>query len=131
MGYCRMRYNPVFPTTYPYGSFWLHEYGPWSPMTIRGYMRQMPGPNSRHGFTINTRRFNGRECKETEPTYNPWNMPQGSMNSWPSRVGDLNPITDFSGNSSYYTQAWQPSFYGWNSINAQSMCIYEGYGSQE
>jgi len=101
-----MRHNPGYPTTYPYGAFWLSEYGPWAPMQISGYMRQMPGPNSRHGFTINTNQFRGKDCKETEPTYNPWNMPQGGMNAWPSRVGDLSPIYDISGNASWYGQAW-------------------------
>ena len=104
--YCRMRYNPAYPTTYPYGAFWLHEYGPWAPLRIRGYMRQMPGPNSWHGFLINRNRFDGQDCKSTEPTWNPWGQPQGTMNSWPSRAGDLRPIRDSSGNASWYGFAW-------------------------
>ena len=39
LGYCRMRANPSYRTTNPYGVFRLYEYGPWAPMTIYGYMR--------------------------------------------------------------------------------------------
>lgn len=53
------------------------------------------------------------------------------MNSWPSRAGDLNPITDFSGNSSWYGFAWQPTLYGRLSVRGRSMCIYEDYGRTE
>ena len=127
MGYCRMQYNPVNPTTYPYGAFWLHEYGPYAPLYIRGYMRQMPGPNSRHGFTINSNPFNGQTCASTEATWNPFGVSQGPMNSWPSRAGDLQPITDYSGNSSYAVWAWQPTLYGWLTVANRSMCIYEQY----
>ena len=59
MAYCRMRYCSDYPTTYPYGVFWLHEWGPWSPLHIRGWMRNMPPPNTRHGFLINTNPFDG------------------------------------------------------------------------
>lgn len=59
LAYCKMRYCSDYPTTYPYGLFRLYEWGPWSPLHIRGYMRNMPPPNSRHGFTINTNPFDG------------------------------------------------------------------------
>ena len=132
VGYCKMRYNPAYPTTYPYGAFWLHEYGPWAPLRIRGYMRQMPSPSSWHGFLINRNRFDGRDCKSTEPTWNPWGQPQGNMNSWPSRAGDLRPIRDnSSGYASWYGFAWQPTLYGRLSVVGRSMCIYEKYGRAE
>ena len=101
-----MRYDSSYPTTYPYGAFYLHEFGPWAPMRIRGYMRQMPGPNSWHGFTINRNRTDGQTCRVTEPTWNPYGQPQGHMNAWPSRAGDLRPLRDNSGNSYWFGYAW-------------------------
>ena len=82
--YCRMRWNPVYPTTYPYGSFSMIEYGPWAPMRIRGYMRRMPTSGRTHGFSIKKNRFNYRDCRTTEPTWDPYNQPYGQMNTWPS-----------------------------------------------
>ena len=127
MAYCRMQYNPVHPTTYPYGAFWLYEYGPYAPMLIRGYMRQMPGRKARHGFTIKSNPFNGSTCASTGATWNPFGVSQGQMNTWPSRAGDLWPITNFLGNSTYSVWAWQPTLYGWLTVANRSMCIYERY----
>ena len=95
MAYCPMRYCSDNYSTCPYGNFWLHEVGEYSPLYIRGWMRNMPPPNSRHGFRINTNRYNGSTCSSTEPTWNPHGEDEGAMNTWPSRAGDLSPITDF------------------------------------
>jgi len=75
--YCRMHWNPAYPTTYPYGFFWLREYGVPSPLYIWGNMYQLPSTNSKHGFSINTRRFDGKDCKSTEPKWNPFWQPFG------------------------------------------------------
>lgn len=105
--YCRMRYNPAYPTSYPWGIFWLREYGPWSPLYIWGKMWQMPAPASKHGFSINTKPFDFKDCKSTEPHWNPYSQVHGAMNSWPSHAGDLNPVIDNGfGQASYFAQAW-------------------------
>ena len=132
MSYCRMRWNPVNPTTYPYGSFYLYEYGPWAPMRIRGYMRRMPTSGSTHGFSIKQNRFNYRDCASTEPTWDPYNQPYGQMNTWPSQVGDIDPVIhNTSGNAWYYKTAWQPTLYGGYTVNRRSMTIYSDFGSHE
>lgn len=127
MGYCRMRYCPENRTTYPYGAFYFYEGGAYAPMRISGYMRNMPPGNNAHGVRINRDPYS-YWCNPTEPTFNPFGVSEGRMNTWPSRVGDLDPIYDFSGNASYLKRAWQPSFYGGSSnISNRSMCIYERY----
>ena len=103
---CEMVANPAFPTTNPYGAFWLYEYGPWSPLYIDGYMNNMPGPNSEHGFQINTNPFDGEDCASTEPHWNPLGMPHGILNHWPSMAGDLGHMLDYSGYSNWTDYAW-------------------------
>ena len=108
-GYCRMQKNPAFDVgTNPWGYFRLREQNEYAPMEIKGYMFNMPPPTSQHGFSINTNLFNGRDCRTTEPTYDPFNQPYGQMNSWPSQVGDLFPVIDSNGpGGAYYNKiAW-------------------------
>ena len=132
MSYCKMRWNPAHTTTYPYGMFYLKEHGPWAPLRIRGWMRRMPTSSPRHGFSIKKNRFDYRDCKSTEPTWDPYNQPYGQMNTWPSQVGDLDPVVhDTLGNAYYYETAWQPTLYGWQTINRRSMTIYEEFADHE
>lgn len=76
-GYCKMRWNPSYPTTNPYGYFKLRERGWFAPMEIKGYMQQMPPSASKHGFSINTNLFDGKDCRSTEPTWDPFTQPYG------------------------------------------------------
>ena len=104
---CRMRWNPVYPTTYPYGVFYLVEQGSWAPMRIRGLMRRMPTDDDTHGFSINTNLFDHSDCETTEPTWDPYNQPYGQMNTWQSQVGDIDPVIhDANGDADYYKTAW-------------------------
>lgn len=134
--YCIMRANPAYPTTSPYGFFRLQEtYG--GPLTISGWMRQMPPPSGfdgYHGFSFNWTRFDGRDCKSTEGHFNPTWEEHGEQDSSPSHVGDLWPIVDFSGNAYYYSMAGRPTLFGGSyNVANRSMVVYEkpddfGYG---
>ena len=106
-GYCRMQANPAYPTTNPWGFFKLREQGWWAPMEIKGFMFSMPPSASQHGFSINTNLFDRRDCRSTEPTWDPYNQPYGQMNSWPSQVGDLDPVVDNTSGFAWYNEvAW-------------------------
>ena len=105
--HCRMTSNPAFPTTNPSGFFKLREQSWMAPLEIKGYMVNMPPRASMHGFSINTNLYNKRDCRSTEPTFNPYEQPYGQMNSWPSQVGDLDPVVDnISGVAWYNEIAW-------------------------
>ena len=95
---CRMHYNPMNPTSYPYGRFYLYQKNPWSDIIIRGWMRQMPGPSSLHGFAINEKPWNYKEkaCETAGFHWNWTSETNGEMNNmtYPSHVGNLENIKD-------------------------------------
>ena len=95
-GYCRMVRNPDRTSNNAYGYFKLRERDWYAPLEIKGVMYQMPPSASKHGFSINTNLFDRRrgDCRTTEPTWDPYNQPYGQMNTWPSQVGDLDPVID-------------------------------------
>ena len=64
-GYCRMQYNPAYPTTFPHGELHLVQFGPWSPVFIYGNMTQLPYPNSKYGFSINERNWDYKDCRSS------------------------------------------------------------------
>ena len=107
-GYCRMVENPAYNSwSNPWGFFKLREQNWYAPMEIKGYMFGMPAGASQHGFSINTNQFDRKDCRSTEPTYDPYNQPYGQMNSWPSQVGDLDPVVDNSSGFAWYNEvAW-------------------------
>lgn len=125
--YCRLKYNPAYPTTYPYGNMELAEY--WgSPLFIRGWMRQLPAPSSAHGFAFNERPYDGHDCRSTWTHFNPTHEPHGSFNGSPSHVGQLEPIVD--DDAGYATYGWisanRPTiFWGTKSVVGRSMVVYE------
>ena len=130
--YCKMQWNPMYPTTHPWGLFWLREYGAPSPLYIWGNMYQLPTINSKHGFTINTKAFDQKDCRSTEPHWNPFWQAHGYMNTMPSHAGDLDPvISNASSSASYSVAAWQPTLYGSYTVNGRSMCLYEKFGPYE
>ena len=98
-------------------------------MEISGYMRQMPPSASKHGLSIKTNKFDRRDCRSTEPTWNPFKQRYGPMNNRYSQVGDLDPIIDdANGNASYRELAWGPTFNGgYPSIRGRSIAIYESW----
>ena len=57
--YCKMKWDPTNPTTYPYGLFKLYQNGPADDVHIKGWMTQMPPPASPHGFHINYKPYPG------------------------------------------------------------------------
>jgi Cu/Zn superoxide dismutase len=114
-----MYYDRDNPTTYPYGRFYLYQSSPSAPIYIRGYMRQMPPPASKHGFAINERAYTyqGKRpvCKTAGGHWNPFSETHGEMNNmtYPSHVGNLLQITDDgAGNSFYSASAERPTLYG-------------------
>lgn len=135
--YCKMQWNPAYPTTNPYGFFRLSEM--WGgPLTISGWMRQLPAPSSAHGFSINWSRFVGDDCRSTEGHFNPTGEQHGPQDFSPSHVGDLWPIfDDGAGNAWYYTMAMRPTlFWGSNNVSNRSMVVYEnpddfGFGGNQ
>ena len=132
MAVCEIEYNWAYPTTYPYGTFWMYEFGVWSPLYIDGYVNSLPHPGSEHGFGINSNAPSGHDCSTTEPNYDPYGMPHGMMNSWPSQAGDLDPIVaDASGYGAWSNYSWIPSLYGYYAIPDNSLCVYEYYGPDE
>ena len=60
--YCKMRWNPGYTTTYPYGFYHLWQWNPASPVYIWGYMLRLPYAYSRYALTINERRWDGKDC---------------------------------------------------------------------
>ena len=60
--YCKMRWNPTYPTTYPYGAYHLWQWSPASPVYIWGYMLNLPYSYKRYALTINERRWDGKDC---------------------------------------------------------------------
>ena len=62
MAYCKMQHNPGYPTTNPYGLYWLWQWAASGDVYIWGWMTQLPYPYSRYALTINERRWDGREC---------------------------------------------------------------------
>ena len=60
--YCKMRWNPSYTTTYPYGNFNVWQFGQYSPIFSWGWMRRMPYANSTYGFSINEDKWNGKDC---------------------------------------------------------------------
>lgn len=126
MAVCDLVHNPAYPTTMPYGTFWMYEFGYWSPLYIDGYVNSLPHPLDGHGFSINTSAPDNVDCESTEPHYNPWGMMHGDMNMWPSHAGDLDPlVADATGYSAWSDYSWMPSLYGSNAIPNRSMCVYE------
>ena len=125
--YCKLEFNPAYPTTFPYGLMRMKE--AWTtPMYIAGWMKQLPPPRSEHGFSFNWKPYDRRDCKSTYSHFNPTAEPHGYMNGSPSHVGDLKPIIDDStGNASYGTvYANRPTlFWGTNSVARRSMVVYE------
>ena len=117
--YCHMLYDGVYPTTYPYGRFYLYQANPSAPVQIKGKMKQMPPPSSKHGFAINEKHYQWntipRACKTAGGHWNPFSETHGEMNNmtYPSHVGNLLPVKDDSaGNALYYTSAERPTMYG-------------------
>ena len=99
-----------------------------TPLYIKGWMKQLPAPKSKHGFAFNTKQFDRKDCKSTYSHFNPTSESHGMMNGSPSHVGDLWPIVDNSlGNASYGTVAAnRPTLYwGTNSVAKRSMVVYE------
>ena len=98
-------------------------------MEINGYMKQMPFTTSsrKHGFSIKTNKSYHKDCRMTEPTWNPHKQNYGPMNYRYSQMGDLDPIiADFDGNARYQKVAWYPTFHGsFSQIMGRSMAIYE------
>jgi len=102
-----MTTNPANPTTGPSGFFRMRELRPEAPVEIKGYVVNMPSSTSKHGFSINTNLYDKRDCRSTEPTFDPFNQPYGQMNTWPSQVGDLDPVVPNTSSVAYYNEvAW-------------------------
>lgn len=124
-----MKPNPAYPTSNPNGEFKLYECGQAANLLIYGQMYSMPGPASEHGFTINQRNWDGRDCASSGKHFSPAPETHGFMNDLvnPSHVGDLNPIFDnTSGNASYGASARRPSLYGTtNNVVGRAMVIHE------
>lgn len=53
--YCKMRWNPGYTTTYPYGWYHFWQFSPASPVYIWGYMLRLPYAYKRYALTINER----------------------------------------------------------------------------
>ena len=130
--------NPVYPTSYPWGLFYLYQNGPADDVHISGFMHSMPQAPAKHGFAINPRRVNWRDkesCDRNRDHFNPTGENHGQMDGSPSHVGDLWPvITDSFGSAYYYQHPNRPTFYGPNHIYRRSMTIYEkpdDFGTQD
>jgi Cu/Zn superoxide dismutase len=104
---CTMRYNPMVPTSYPYGRFYLYQKNPWSDVIINGYMKQMPKPASKHGFAINEKpwKYRTKDCSSAGRHWNPTNETNGEMNNmtYPSHVGNLKNISDNAAGNTWYS----------------------------
>ena len=60
LAYCKMKYDPTNPTTYPYGLFKFYQANYLDDVHIKGYMKQMPPPASHHGLHINYKSYPGQ-----------------------------------------------------------------------
>jgi Cu/Zn superoxide dismutase len=114
---CKMHYDPSYPTTYPWGMFYLYQAGPSDDVHIWGFMHQMPAPSSEHGFAINENRYDWRTkvCRSAGLHFNPTGETSGEMNNmtYPSHVGNLKPFEDDpTGSGFYFASAQRPTMYG-------------------
>ena len=58
-----MQANPAYPTTKPYGTFQMWEFGENSPLFLWGHMENMPYPGIRnYGMSINEAEWNYKDC---------------------------------------------------------------------
>ena len=57
-----MRWNPGYPTTYPYGFYHFWQFHPNWPVYIWGYMVRLPYAYKRYALTINERQWDGKDC---------------------------------------------------------------------
>ena len=125
--YCKMQYNPAYPTSYPYGYFQLWEFTPSSPLYIWGYMQNLPYTGKRrHGFSIHEKNWDGKDCCSAGKQLQHPNQ----THKWPTHpighTGQLWPLWKW---TTSYSWTWQslpkPSFWGTYNINYKTMVVYE------
>ena len=60
---CRMKPNPAYPTSNPYGKFQMWEFGEQSPLFLWGHMKNLPYLGIRnYGMSINEGPWNYEDC---------------------------------------------------------------------
>ena len=106
------------------------QFSPASPVYLWGWAKSLPVPNpSRHGISINSKHFNGKDCASCGPIL----QKPGQTHKWPNAAGgftgDLWPLYSNSlGNDNWwYTMTHAPSFWDPWSTNLyyKSMVAYE------
>ena len=130
MAYCKMQHNPGYPTTNPYGAYWLWQWAASGDVYIWGWMTQLPYPYSRYALTINERRWDGRECCSAGRHF----QTAGQTHGWNSynpihHVGDLwGGYSNGSNTYWHFQSANKPSFASTitqPSIYYKTMTVYE------
>jgi Cu-Zn family superoxide dismutase len=127
---CRMHWNPSYPTTNPWGIFYLYQNGPTDDVHISGFMHSLPSPQPyKYGFAINKDRvrWQDQRCESAGTHWDPTGEDHGMMNGSPSHVGDLMPfVSGFGGSGWYYEHPERPTMYGPLRITKKkAMTIYE------
>ena len=121
-----MQYNPIYPTSYPYGWFQLFEWSPASPTYIWGNMYNLPPPSSsEHAISINEWGWDGKMCASAGPHFQFPGQVHGPMNAPWSHQGSLEPLQSIGSSASYYQAAIKPSLWGVNNIYGKAMVVYE------
>lgn len=107
--YCRMQYNPAYPTTHPYGFFNLWQFHPAGGIYMWGYMRNLNQPNpSQHAISINQKTWDSKDCVTGGPHLQ---YSAGQSHRWQNapggHTGDLWPLyTNSVGNDNFWWNWW-------------------------
>ena len=128
--YCRLQYNPNYPTTYPSGYINLWEFAASSPLYIWGRVWNLPYANHRYAFQIHEKRWDGRDCCSASMILQTPSQTHGWNNSWwGHQIGNLWPIWGNWANWGWtYQSAWKPTFWGTSSnpsIYYKTMVLWE------